>query len=286
MSTLTNLDIAWNLWKEEVTVNHIAERCDVHRATVYRWIYRFRTCGIKRTKELYRNAKKRERRKRIDPVTKVRIIQLRKKHRGCCGQKIRKYLKREYNEEVSLATIYRVLRGRYKLSSGYKPRRAYGKVPIGVRPYDVMQVDTVDFGEVHAYTFIDTYTREANVILRPTLQGVDGAIALQRALRSKRYRVIQTDGGSEFEKEFIAAIGNYTKEHRVSRPYKKNEQAYIESFNRTVRKECLGWLKYQAEDIPRLQKRVDEWLRYYHEERLHIGLDYLTPQEFMDSCRI
>ncbi len=52
---------------------------------------------------------------------------------------------------------------------------------------------------------------------------------------------IQTDGGSEFKETFTQRVHAYCDRHRVARPYKKNEQAYIGSFNRTVRKECLGW---------------------------------------------
>ena len=74
--------------------------------------------------------------------------------------------------------------------------------------------------------------------------------------------IIQTDGGSEFKGAFRDSVTNYCHRHRVARPYKKNEQSYIESFNRSLRKECLGWDKYQASEIPVLTLWVEEWLRY------------------------
>lgn len=49
-----------------------------------------------------------------------------------------------------------------------------------------------------------------------------------------------------------------------TRPYKKNEQAFIESFNRTVRKECLGWAHYQPHQLPALQTRVEDFFNRYH----------------------
>jgi transposase InsO family protein len=52
--------------------------------------------------------------------------------------------------------------------------------------------------------------------------------------------VLQTDGGPEFKGTFAQQARAYCDRHRIARPYKKNEQAYIESFNRTLRKECLG----------------------------------------------
>jgi transposase InsO family protein len=282
MQSLTNLSIAWNLYQVGSTPKIIASQLGIHRATAYRWIKRFRTCGFRRTVQIYRSAKKRTRR-RINPIVKIHIHHLRTKHHDCCGQKIRYYLKSEYGEEVSLATIYRVLNQKYSLRSKYKPRpRKYGKVPKAVKAKDVIQADTVDFGNVFAYTFIDTYTREVNVILRPTQTGICGKEALREAMKSfKKVRLLQTDGGSEFEGDFKSEVKKYARIHRVSRPYKKNEQAYIESFNRTLRKECLGWKKYEAKDIGKLQGKVDEYLKYYHNTRLHIGLNYQTPQQFL-----
>jgi IS30 family transposase len=154
---------------------------------------------------LKRTAHKRKR-KRLDPVIKLRIFAIRVKHKQCCGQKIQRYLKKEYGNEVSLSTIYRALRNRYKLSSKYKPKQDYGQVPYSSCPRDVIQADTVNFGEIYAYTFVDTFTRKVSVILRPTLASIDGKIALQESMKSfKRVNLLQTDGGSEFEKEFMLA---------------------------------------------------------------------------------
>lgn len=64
--------------------------------------------------------------------------------------------------------------------------------------------------------------------------------------------VVQTDGGGEFEAEFALTMWSYCQRHRIARPYQKNEQAFIESFNRTLRKEFRGWSRYQQHDEPRL----------------------------------
>lgn len=89
--------------------------------------------------------------------------------------------------------------------------------------------------------------------------------------------VVQTDGGPEFKDKFLALVGSYCQRHRVTRPYKKNEQSYIESFNRTVRSECLGWLKYQPHDLSRLVPQVEAFLERYHYHRPHLGFDPMRP---------
>ena len=91
--------------------------------------------------------------------------------------------------------------------------------------------------------------------------------------------LIQADGGPEFKDEFKANVHRFSDRYRVARPYKKNEQSYIESFNRTVRKECLGWIKYKASEIPELTNLVDLFLMRYHYHRPHMGLGMKVPLE-------
>lgn len=89
--------------------------------------------------------------------------------------------------------------------------------------------------------------------------------------------IIQTDGGDDFEGEFTQVDNSYCARHRIARPYKKNEQAFIESFSRSLRKECLGWANYKAAQIPQLSSQVEHWLQYYHYERPHISLNMRPP---------
>jgi hypothetical protein len=141
-------------------------------------------------------------------------------------------------------------------------------------------MDSVDFGGVFAFTAIDIWSREADVLLRPTLTAADGEAFLHYCMRRRFNRfveVLQTDGGSEFEAQFAVQVWRYCRQHRIARPYKKNEQSFIESFNRTVRKECLGWHKYQAADIKRLSGRVEMFLERYHYHRPHLAFDPMRP---------
>lgn len=141
-------------------------------------------------------------------------------------------------------------------------------------------MDSVDFGEVFAFTAIDIFSKEADVILRPSLTAHDGVIFLDTCMR-RRFNghsdLIQADGGSEFKDEFRRKVLNYTNRFRIASPYKKNEQAYVESFNRTLRKKCLGWSKFGAHQLSKLTPVVEELLKRYHYHRPHIGLGMRPP---------
>ena len=97
-----------------------------------------------------------------------------------------------------------------------------------------------------------------------------GAAFLQTAMTRRvtgHVAVLQTDGGPEFKGSFAQQARTYCDRHRIAQPYKTNEQAYIESFNRTLRKECLGWGTYRVEDLPQLIPAVHMLLDRYHYHR-------------------
>jgi len=58
-----------------------------------------------------------------------------------------------------------------------------------------------------------------------------------------------------------------------------NHSDLIQTDNRTVRKECLGWNKYEAYEIPELTGYVEEFLDRYHYHRPHIGRSMKPPLE-------
>ena len=85
----------------------------------------------------------------------------------CGGEKIQFFLKKEFEEILSVSTIYRILRKKYEFRSKWKKNLKRGKPFItATRPREVIQTDTVDFGHIFAYTAIDIYTKETSVVLK------------------------------------------------------------------------------------------------------------------------
>ena len=287
MNVDTKLQIAWHLYSEHIKPEVISLKIGIHRATVYRWIKGFRYLGLRRTLQRYRDAKKGSRRKRKTQVEiKLKIYAIRERYHDCCGEKIKYYLHRDYGITISVTTIYRILRKKYYLSSRYKKYQKYGETPKGTADREVLQTDTVDFGEVFAFTYVDTYTRQAYVDLQLDLESVSGKQSLiEAAERFGKIKLLQSDGGPEFKKEFTEIVLQYAGYHRISRPYKKNEQSFIESFNRTLRKECLGWRKYRKEEYDKMKEEVEKFLDFYNNERPHLGLQMRIPNE-VAICRI
>lgn len=283
--SITKIKICWSLYNNGISPELIPSQLGIHRATVYRWIKGIELKGIHRFIRDYKQAKKgRRRSNKTDIITKLHVYELRKKYHNCCGRKIQYFLRQEYQEQLSISTIYRILNKKYILRSKWKKYCKRGHVKKGAKPRESIQIDSVDFGQVFAFTAIDTYSREAHVVFKPNLEAISGRQALKQHLDFfKTIQHIQRDGGSEFKAEWNDYASKYIKSIRTARPYKKNEQAYIERFNGILRKECLGYGKYQPKDIPWLQQKVNEYLEYYNAKRPHLSLNMKTPNEYAMS---
>lgn len=281
VNQITKIALAIELAEQKTPRTHIAEKLDIGRATLYRWLL-----GVKESGDLeifldkYLSSKKGERTKRkIDGLLKARIWNLRDKY-DCCGQKLRYFLDEEYGVDLGVTTIYKILKEKYKLRSKWKKNQKRGHTPKATKPQEVVQMDTVDFGNVYAFTGVDIFSKEVDVYLAPALTAHFGYVFLKQSMQRRFHSfvdTIQTDGGSEFKEEFQQHILEYTNRHRVAHPYRKNEQSYIESFNRTLRKECLGWGHFREKEIPTLTREVEQYLLYYHHKRPHLSLGMRPP---------
>lgn len=283
MQNLTKIILCFELNEQHVPKAHIATKLGVNRDTIYQWLggIEANSQGLMGYLDSYSQAKKGPRLKRqVDPSLKRRVWEIRDREMECCGQKIQYFLFKEYGLSPAVSKIYEILAEKYVIKSKWKKNQARGPIPEAAKPREVIQMDTIDFGDIFAFTAVDIFSREADVVLRPGLTSQDGAAFLELTM-TRRFNgfseLIQADGGPEFKDEFRETVINYTNRFRVSRPYKKNEQAFIESFNRTVRKECLGWGDYQASEIPKLLPVVEQFLNRYHYHRPHLGLGMKPP---------
>lgn len=275
MQNITKITLAWELHAAGVMQKDIAAQLAVNRDTLRVWFWEVARYGLLPFLDRYTNAKKGSRvGRQIDPMVKRYVWEIREREMDCCGEKIQYYLERDRHIHLAASTIYEILAEKYVLRSKWKKNQKRGVVPKAFTPREVIQMDTIDFGELFAFTGIDIFTREADIFMAPALTAEHGYQFLKRSMDRRfngHVQMVQTDGGSEFKEIFKSHVREYCDRHRVARPYKKNEQSYIESFNRTVRKECLGWTKYRIRDQERCTSLVEVFLDRYHYDRPHMG---------------
>lgn len=280
MQNVSIYETAYFLLSEGVKPKDIAKRLGKHRATIYRWkkIIRFR--GIRQFVKDKKEAKRKRHRRCLTSTVVKRIKESRDEHNDWCGEKIVWELKQRYGIPVSRSSVYRVLKRYYVLRPGWKKNQVRGPQPVARKPREVIQADTVDFGGLFVYTAVDIFTREVSAVVGKNLTDEEGGSCLKKICQNfGSCRILQTDNGGEFGRECHIVIRRFAKRHRKIHAYRKNENAYIESFNRTLRKECLGWINYKPEDKDKLQSLLNDYLIFYNTQRPHLGLGLRIPAE-------
>jgi putative transposase len=306
---IVKIDILQNLLHAWNSPEDIPKILGIHRATVYRWIKRIKVSGIRQFKKDYKEAKRWRRvHNKTHGSVRTRVLEIRKERKDCCWEKIQYFLRKELADTSNLlqnnlnthipsqSTIYRILNANIKLRSRWKKNSYRGDVPKWTKRWEVIQIDTVHFENIFAFTGIDTYTKEPFVQLSTECTSKEW----ERFIRSitRHYSLlkepipiglIQRDGWPEFKWDCEAYIRRYRNldgseiKLRTARPYKKNEQAFIERFNGILRKESLGYANYNPKDLPMLEKEIQSYLHYYLTERPHISLWMIPPMEFIQN---
>lgn len=280
--TLTIYETAWSMHQAGSSIQQITQVVGRHRATIYRWFKAIRRSGIRSFLKQKTIAKHRRPSAQTPEYIIQKIVDIRREF-GWCGAKIRKELKEHHGINLALSTIYRWLHRRFtKAVVGIKRYKKHMALVTAHNPREVIEHDTVDLGGgVYAYTAIDIFSKEPSIVMATNLEMSTGANAFGRhhSFYGKT-RLHQSDNGSEFQGDFREAV-EAVAIHRYSRPYKKNEQAHIENFNKALRSECFPRGEYQPKEITLLQKQADEYVAHYINRRWHMGLpNMMTPSQF------
>ena len=189
----------------------------------------------------------------------------------------------------------RILKRHGCLDSRRKKRnRQYKGLPRPnvLAPGDLVEIDTIHLynpvskKKRYLYTVIDVYTRMAYAKvydeLRPGLS-VQTILEAQVKLGFK-FKTVQADNGPEFGKHFaerLQAKGIAIRHTRLHRP---NDNAHIERFNRTIQEECTGSYYLESESLDALNMRISNYLDYYNNNRIHLGLRFMTPSQMLQRC--
>jgi transposase InsO family protein len=190
---------------------------------------------------------------------------------------------------VSLSSVKRTLDrcGLTKKRSPWKRPHDATPRPNAAYPGALLEADTIhimlpDGSRIYVYTLIDLCSRWAYAEGVEKIGAAPSVAFLVRAVRRAPFKLVmvQTDHGSEFSTWFTHTLMTMQIGHRHARVHQSNDNAHIERFNRTIQEECLD---HVAHTIPSFQKAIPVYLRYYNTERIHMGINYLTPAEVLRS---
>ena len=216
------------------------------------------------------------------------IIEERIKHRRC-AEVVHKQL--ELNgTKVSLSSVKRTLK-RTRLIKERSPWKKWHYSlprPIAENKGDLLQLDTVHFQtssgkRFYVYTIIDIYSRWAYA---KVVKKISAGASVKFLMEAKDnagfdFKMVQTDHGPEFSTHFTQETNRVKILHRHSRVRKSNDNAHVERFNRTIQEECFG--VEMPISFKRYSSLIGNYLDYYNNSRLHLGLGLKTPAQVLRS---
>ena len=265
-------------------INQAADKYGVHRTTIWRWV-KTASRDHRTFIETKKSAPKAHPNQISDEIVK-KIIEIRRLT-GRCAPIIRAQILRA-GYKVSLSSVERTLR-RQKLIR--KPPRVFRISYQIKRPSDIVfpgqlvQMDTIHFvrsnySRFYIYTVLDVFSRLAFAHYSTSFkQETSLMVALEaQKLFGFQFKLVQTDNGHEFGQSFRSHLLESGISLRHSRVRKPNDNAHIERFNRTIQEELFSLEQINEK---KLNTKIQKYLRYYNEKRLHLSLNCLTPREYV-----
>ena len=268
--------------KEGFSITTAAKKSGIHRSTLHRWLVKAQNLH-KVTGIHTRSSRPKSCPWQLGKKIVCRVLELRKQHQRC-GKVIHALLLRQ-------GTVLSNPQSGRHLNSWYgrpgRLRRPHIPRPAVEAPGDLVEVDTIHLlakvnsrlQRRYVYTLIDVKTRWAYAFVRDRHIPED-SLEFMREARKRfphSFKVIQTDNGSEFAPVFERELKKLGVSQRRIRLGKKNDNAHIERFNRTMQDECIG----AYPNFNRIRRDIALWLDFYNAERLHLGLQCSTPMEVL-----
>lgn len=270
--------------REGKGIREAARYIGVEPSTISRWVKRAGEIGSWKIQT--QSSRPHHHPHEISPELINRVVGLRKETNGRCSEVIHAMMVLE-GKEISLSSVKRILarQGLLKQKSPWKRYHQSGQRPEAEKPGSLVELDTIHLVEVipdriYVYTLLDVFSRWAFARATEKINTVRSVDFVKRAQEeaSFAFECLQSDHGPEFSKQFSDRIQIRHRHSRVRRP---NDNAHLERFNRTIQTEFVS--RFHSYDIRLMNKHLPEYLRYYNEDRLHLGLNLKTPLQVLRS---
>lgn len=236
------------------------------------------------------------------PLVLAEICRLRKNHYRL-GKKKLYTLVKKYCDGVgiaypAIATIGKIIARNHihfdKPTYGYHDpgrkkhtRRKKERVIYAPKPTTggYVQLDTIEtiVGSVRRYT-ITAIDVKLKVAYAQTFKSPAAALIALKTFQTilpLPIHTIQTDNGSEFMGVFDLYCTTHPVRHVFTYPKHPKVNGVIERFNRSIQEEWLDMYQDELIEPRQANKRIREYLYFYHNDRIHEGLGNLTPAEVL-----
>lgn len=183
-----------------------------------------------------------------------------------------RYRYKRYNQDYSTTERPNLLNQSFKTDSK-------NKIWVG----DITYVPTKK-GVLYLAVFLDIYSRKVSGWsmgrkMKDTLV-IDAFIQAYRRERPGKGLIVHTDQGSQFTSgNFQSLLRTYGAISSVSRKGNPYDNALMESFYRTIKRELIQDAKFETPE--QAQQEIFKYIElYYNIKRMHSSLGYISPAQF------
>lgn len=302
---------------EQLPLQTVANRCGVHRSTIWRWKQKWNVLN-KHAQLTNHNRPQRaagttfrlaacrwliptlpsrphHSPRAVGRETVAQVLKLRAELNRC-AEVVWYHLvhigdKQGRTIRISLSSVRRILR-RHHCFDGARKKRVRPdnpKRPLPTAPGELVQTDTIHHADpytgnrLYTYTVIDLYSRMTYATLSTTLRQ---GLAAKAVLEAEKhfgfsFAMVQSDNGPEYSHYFeqtLRSKGMATRHTRLGRP---NDNAHIERFNRTIQTECIGYYWRRSVPLHRQRDTLAAYLDYYNTKRVHLGIQMRVPSAML-----
>lgn len=263
------------------SIRKVARHFGFHHTAVMRWMRKDKNNGWR---PIPTQSSRPHRHPRSLTSEVVAAIVSQRKKRNRCAVIVHQELLNQ-GVVVSLSSVKRTLerQGLIKKRNPWKRWHFSLPRPKAKNPGDLIQIDTIHVGPTgdarfYIYTMIDLASRWAFAWAVPRINARLSLRFVQMAKHaaSFQFRMLQSDHGPEFSSWFTERVGVLGISHRHIRVRQSNDNVHIERFNRTIQEECLNKMPPL---LAAYQRAIRGYLPYYNSERLHFGIDFMTPSQ-------
>lgn len=290
----------------------VANKCGVHRSTVWRWKRKwdmlnehvqlenhnrpsrdpgsvFRQAALKWLVPTLSSRPRTSPRAIAGHIVQL-VLEIRYQLKRC-AEVVWHHAVHDEGIHISLSSVRRILKRHHCFDGARKKRVRSGnpRRPHVTKPGELVQTDTIHYvcpvtkQRRYVYTVIDLYTRMAYAQVHRRILPGRAADAVLRAQESFGFpsTMVQADNGPEFSRYFEQVLKSKSITVRHSRLGRPNDNAHIERFNRTIQEECLGSSISSRVANATLQAKIDAYIEFYNTKRVHLGLQLKTPAEML-----
>lgn len=274
---------AARLFRKGWSARKVGRYLGYHHTAVMKWVRKAEAVGDVPIST--QSSRPKRFRKPVAPGIEERVKKMRRESKRCT-EAIYAELKRE-GVKISVSTVHRILNRAHLLKKKSVYWRYHPPVerPYALKPGDLVEMDSIHLmisekKRIYVLVLVDTYSRWAYARCFEKMNAETSVMFLKQAvhLSSFPFVMIQTDHGPEFGQWFVKRV---KRDHRYTRIGKPNDNAHIERFNRTLQEECIDRVPREVQKINRALKK---YLQYYNNQRLHLGINALTPMEMVLRC--